>query len=234
MKSTILFISCEHGGNDIPPSYQHLFAEQQSVLDSHLGFDFGSLSLAKALSETCECRHTFTTTSRLLVDCNRSKTNPRVFSEFTNTLPKSEKQNIINHHYLPYRNQAEGFIQNYIEQGSQVLHLSMHTFTPVFNSITRNAAIGLLYDPSRHGEKEVARLWYSLLTQYPPSYRIRMNYPYRGGSDGFTSSLRKKYTEEQYLGIEVETNQAILQDPHSFAEVQTILSASLKELLQLL
>jgi predicted N-formylglutamate amidohydrolase len=234
MKTTIPVISCEHAGNDIPNAYLPLFAQQEAILNTHRAFDIGAFDIAEALYTTCQCPHVHTTISRLLIDCNRSLSNRALFSEFTQSLSSTEKQTLIDTHYLPYRKQAEDLIQQQIDQGKQVLHLSIHTFTPMFKEKPRTTAIGLLYDPHRHGEKEVARVWSSLLTNYSPCYRVRMNYPYRGVSDGFTSLLRKQHPEDHYLGIEVEINQALLQDQASFSELNMILSDSLVALLQLL
>lgn len=40
--------------------------------------------------------------------------------------------------------------------------------------------------------------------------RIRRNYPYRGNADGFITALRRTYDACNYLGFEVEINQALL------------------------
>ena len=162
-----------------------------------------------------------------------SISNANCFSEFTQNLPPQEKQRIIHQYYMPYRTKIETLIQNLIDQGKQVLHISCHSFTPVFNGISRNGEICLLYDPSRHGEKEVAREWRGLLNQHN-IYKVRMNYPYRGVSDGFTTTLRKKHPEKNYLGFELEVNQTLVGDKTSLKKLMTVLSESLGELLQLL
>ena len=46
-----------------------------------------------------------------------------------------------------------------------------------------------------------------LLAARRPDLAIRKNYPYLGKSDGFTTSLRKKWDATVYLGIELEVNQ---------------------------
>lgn len=234
MKKLVLLISCEHAVNTIPSMYLHLFQQQESLLQTHRAIDFGALEIAHHLVKIFGCDHSTATVSRLLIDCNRSLNNAHCFSEFTQNLPRNEKQTIIDQYYLPYRNQTESLIQKHIEQGNQVLHISSHSFTPVFNGVTRNAGIGLLYDPRRHAEKEVAREWRGLLNQQTPSYYVRMNYPYHGASDGFTSALRRKHPEKDYLGFELEINQSLLKNKKSLNTVATVLSDSLRELLQLL
>lgn len=234
MKTTTLFISCEHAVNIIPKEYKHLFQGHEDVLQTHRAIDFGAKTVANFLSFELGCEHVLATASRLLIDCNRSVNNKQCFSEFTSNLSEVDKQKIIDRYYLPYRQQVEATIQKKIDDGFQVLHISVHSFTPVFHDETRNAGIGLLYDPSRHGEKEVARELQSLLIQQIPAFRIRLNYPYKGKSDGFTTALRKKHNEKQYLGIELEMNQALMHDQTLVDALAPRIADSLKELFQLL
>lgn len=236
MKPTVLFLSCEHAVNDVPPAYRDLFKQHESLLQSHRAVDFGALSVAKSLSQSLDCACVTAKVTRLLIDCNRTVTNRSCFSEFTRDLPEHEKLHLINTFYRPYREQCEATIHALIENGAQVLHVSVHSFTPEFNGVIRNAAIGLLYDTKRQGEKEVARQWHGLLFHELPAYRIRMNYPYRGTSDGFTSALRKRYSQKEYLGIELEMNQLLFidQEQASINRVSDFLARTLKALLLLL
>ncbi len=45
-----VLVSCEHAGNQIPAPYQALFANRQSLLTSHRGYDIGILPLARKLA----------------------------------------------------------------------------------------------------------------------------------------------------------------------------------------
>lgn len=233
MKPTILLLSCEHAVNTVPPAYLHAFHQHEALLHTHRAVDFGALDIAMHLSKTLNCHYTSATITRLLIDCNRSLTHAHCFSAVTQPLSDIEKQQLIDKYYLPYRQQTETLIKNHIKDGYQVFHLSCHSFTPVLNGITRNAGIGLLYDPKRHGEKEVARQWHGILSQQT-DYRLRMNYPYRGNSFGFTNDLRKRYPESDYLGLELEVNQALVQDKKALDTLMKALSSSLGELLQML
>ena len=38
-----LLLSCEHGGNRVPPEYGELFADAEAVLQTHRGYDIGIL-----------------------------------------------------------------------------------------------------------------------------------------------------------------------------------------------
>jgi predicted N-formylglutamate amidohydrolase len=234
MKPVVLMLSCEHAVNTVPKDHQHLFAGHESVLQTHRGLDIGALQIANHFHEFFHCPYTKASISRLLIDCNRSLTNTHCFSEFSKHLPEVDKKRLIKDYYQPFRQTTEALIKAQVAEGNQVLHLSIHSFTPEKDGIVRNAAIGLLYDHTRHAEQEVARIWRGILLLQTPSYRVRMNYPYHGQSDGFTSSLRKQYTEHEYLGFEIEINQALLVDDIACNEMAHILCLSVQELLQIL
>lgn len=87
------------------------------------------------------------------------------------------------------------------------MHLSIHTFTPVLDGETRRADVGLLYDPRRAGEVAFCARLKTAILERRTDLSVRKNYPYRGAADGFTTSLRKKWSAAEYVGIEVEVNQ---------------------------
>lgn len=211
MKSHALIITCEHAMNTIPPAFADLFNHDRDVLFTHRGIDIGALAIANHLAETLPCDYyQAATLSRLVIDCNRSLKNAQCFSEWTNTLSKNEKHAIIDTYYHPYRRPAIQKIEQFIAQGKRIIHLSIHSFTPVLNGVKREADIGLLYDPKRDNEKKFARAWQEAFAKTEPQYRVRMNYPYRGTSDGFTTALRKQFSAQEYVGLEVESNQALM------------------------
>jgi predicted N-formylglutamate amidohydrolase len=208
VKDALLF-SCEHGGNEIPPAYDHLFAtrEDRVLLDSHRGYDAGALLLAWELASRWGVPLAFSTVSRLLVDLNRSLGHRHLHSPAIRKLPFRERQGIIAAHYAPYRLQTEQWIREMVEGGHRVVHLSIHSFTPELHGEVRNADIGLLYLPSRIAEVDFCLRWQRGLKQYAPEIRVRRNYPYAGRNDGFTTSLRKTFPAHVYMGIELEVNQ---------------------------
>ena len=230
MKKIALVISCEHAVDSIPVPYQSLFVPFKNLLASHRGIDFGALAIAEHLSKQISCDFIQATTTRLLVDCNKSVNHSHCFSEVTRDLPSEEKQRILDLYYWPFRQKVMAAIKKHIEQGSQVWHVSVHSFTPVLDGIVRNADIGFLYDPRRALEKAMARQWKMEIQKQTPEYKIRMNYPYLGVSDGFTSKMRKTYTSEVYLGIELESNQALTQNTQNLDSLK-ILAISLLKLL---
>ncbi len=206
-KKDHFLITCEHGGNRTPSRYRHLFAGFEALLQTHCGYDAGALALARELAKALDAPLFASTTSRLLVDLNRSIGHPRLYSEATRDAPAGVRSEILERHYLPHRNKVEAEIAAAIVRGSRVIHVASHSFTPALDGAVRNADIGLLYDPARPGEAELCRRWQTQLRALAPNLKVRRNYPYAGKSDGFTSYLRRRFPAEAYIGIELEINQ---------------------------
>lgn len=203
-------LSCEHAGNEIPPPYRVHFENASEVLASHQGWDIGAFELAMYFSNVFPLFF-YSKTSRLLIELNRSPKHPKLFSTYTKTLPANEKEIILLQHYEPYRSQVISALEELIAKNQKVLHLSVHTFTPVLDNKIRATDIGLLYDPKRQAEKQFCTLWKKSINERSKQYRVRFNYPYLGKSDGFVTYLRKKFGEKNYLGIELEVNQKFFQ-----------------------
>jgi predicted N-formylglutamate amidohydrolase len=201
-----VIITCEHGGNRVPAAYRSLFAGSGRVLASHRGWDPGALELARRLARGLGAPLVYGTVTRLLVDLNRSPGNPGLFSRYVEPLPESARNILLARHYRPYRTQIEDWLESALSVCSLVAHFSIHTFTPVRRGQVRRADIGLLYDPGRAAEKALCRACRQRLVQLRSELRVRMNYPYLGVSDGFTTHLRRRFGE-RYLGIELEVNQ---------------------------
>src|SRR5688572_18934175 len=158
-----ILITCEHGGNQIPEAYIKSFTGEEEWLASHRGYDIGALELYKVLADALADEKDFSETSRLLVELNRSKHHPNLFSKATKVLPEQDRTEILQKYYEPYRNRVTEKIAKQLKQGNKVLHVSVHSFTPELNGELRNADIGLLYDPKRKNEKDLSLLWQDFL-----------------------------------------------------------------------
>jgi predicted N-formylglutamate amidohydrolase len=174
----------------------------------------------------------FATVTRLLVELNRSLGHPALFSLVTRSLPQDRREALLQRHYHPYRNAVEADIEKAAARNRRVVHLSMHTFTPVLDGTTRRADIGLLYDPHRPGEVTFCRILQASLHARRPDLVVRRNYPYRGASDGFTTALRKRWPPTAYVGIEIEVNQRWpTEAPNKWQHLQRDLSQAIADTL---
>lgn len=224
---TKLIISCEHAVNTVPEKYYSFFKDNKSVLNSHRAYDIGARELYETLVQNLNpdfCKKG--DVSRLLIELNRSLHHPQLFSEFTKSLGKNEKEELIVNYYRPYRTEIENFITSNIKSSFNILHVSVHSFTNELKGIKRNADLGILYDPKRATEKKFAKTYKSALRSQLPSFKVRFNYPYLGTADGFTSYLRKKFPQ-QYVGIELELNNSYA-TAKNFREIQMKLGKALE------
>lgn len=206
-----LILSCEHGGCDVPAAFEHLFASEAAAraLDSHRGWDPGAAELAEALSVGLHAPLQIQTTTRLLVECNRSRTNSQLWSEFSRHLPAAEKASLLDLYWTPHRDGVERLVA---ARPGLVVHVGVHTFTPTWKGRRRATDIGILYDPSRPAEARIAAAWRDhLRTSLAAAGRqVHRNRPYRGWTDGLVRELRGRWSEERYAGLELEVSQALV------------------------
>jgi len=204
-------LTCEHASNAVPRHLQPLFSKQENLLRTHRGYDIGGKEYAQAIASSTGWPLFCGSYTRLLVDLNRST---RVFPAFLKELDPRTKTQILKTYYQPFRAKVFKFVCDRIATGGCVIHLSCHTFTPVLNGVVRPMDLGLLYDPSRDREKEIAEaVAHDLGAQ--TSMRIHANAPYKGISDGHVTALRKMFPKERYIGLEIEVNQSLFSPPRS-------------------
>lgn len=261
-----VIVTCEHGGNHVPAEYAAAFAGRRAALDSHRGFDAGAKELAERFADALRASLITADVTRLLVDLNRSRRHPRLFSEVTRPLPSKARREIVKRYYTPYREAVEAAVRAALVGGrgatrevqtsgrgalrkmpasdrggarkapaggrDAVLHLSVHSFTPVFDGVPRTADVGLLYDPRREGERRLCLAWQASLSTAAPELRVRRNYPYRGVADGLVTHLRRTLRSERYIGVELEVNQRFpLEARREWKRLQAVLIESLADLL---
>ena len=195
-------------------------------------YDIGALAVFRKLVKFakpefyCEGKY-----SRLFVDLNRTLTNKSAFSDFYKQLEARDKAAAekakaqATAYWTEYRAAIENFVEAALRHDSlrpfnklsgpstgsgtlktTIVHLGIHSFTPELNGQVRNADIGILYDPSRPQECAYAQVIKAEIKRLYPAMKVRFNYPYKGTSDGLTTTLRKKFGA-RYAGIEIEINQ---------------------------
>ena len=238
MKNTpALMITCEHASNALPDFVLRTFREYNildarrlgkessdrfgipdEILASHRGYDIGAYNvfsnLVKRLKPDFNCASLY---SRLVIDMNRSATSKKLLSEFTVKLPEHVKAHVLKI-WQKYREKIDKFVSSKIppnmrdnqkQKPVKIIHLGIHSFTPVLNGVERDADVGILYDPNRPAEASLAERLIKSIHEFHPRLRIRRNFPYLGKSDGLTTTLRQKFGTA-YVGLEIEINQKLL------------------------
>ena len=220
-------VTCEHGGNKIPPAYVALFRTHRALLESHRGYDPGALALAQALARELGARLLTSTVSRLLVELNRSPGRQFRYSPVMRSATRAVRAEICRHHYTPHWTAAEAFVHDAVASGQRVLHVSSHSFTPSLDGDVRRTDVGLLYDPARASARSLCIAWQAALALRLPHWTTRRNYPYRGTGDGLTRYLRTRFDDASYCGIELEINQKHVRDNGSVAahECEAVVAA---------
>ncbi|SHL08320.1 N-formylglutamate amidohydrolase [Fibrobacter sp. UWEL] len=207
-----LMITCEHASNELPARVKDLRISQED-LDSHRGYDIGAFAVYEELvSKFKPDFYSSGRYSRLFVDLNRSLRNNKFASPAGIAYHES------------YWGEVEKFVVQNLPEISEdpskagcvlpaIVHLAIHSFTPILDGRTRKADIGILYDPSRPAEREIADIIVAEIRVRFPQYKVRRNYPYQGKTDGLCTALRKKFDPHKtgcYVGLEIEINQKLL------------------------
>jgi predicted N-formylglutamate amidohydrolase len=213
-----VLVTCEHAGHVVPPEYGSLFSGTEELLRSHRGWDPGALGVAKSLARALRAPLMGVSTTRLLVEANRSPDHPELFSSFTRPLEASERERIRRVYYLPHRRAVRAWIAARIggegrpeapKTAGRVLHIGVHSFTDALDGQVRAVDIGLLFDPARQAESDLCHAWRTgLETAFDG--RVRFNEPYLGTDDGLTTALRSQFPDPAYAGIEIEVRQGLL------------------------
>jgi len=212
-----VLVSCEHAGNAVPLEWADRFRGHDELLESHRGWDPGSAGVAERLASGLGAPHIACSGTRLLADPNRSRGNPALHGLPMRGASPAELERALEAAWAPHRAAVTRALDG---AATPTLHLSMHSFTPVLDGVERETAVGLLYDPARSAERAVCRSWARRLRDVL-SVPVHLNRPYRGTSDGLTATLRNRYPDLGYAGIEIEVrNDLLLRDgPERWAEI---------------
>lgn len=210
MRSVRVIVTCEHGGNRVPKEIAHLFAGRDTLLASHRGYDRGALDLAQRFAQTFSAPLIAATTTRLVIDMNRSRARRSLFSEITRPLPPETREALIARFLAAHRERVRAAVAEAVADGYVAVQLAAHTFAPVVRGRRRRADAALLYDPARATERAFCATVKACLKQTAPRLRVMRNNPFLGKNEGLNAWLRRRFTERDYLGIEVELNQRFL------------------------
>ena len=205
----VLILTCEHASNKLPAAFKGVVPAE--ILKTHRAYDIGAAQVFRKLVKfakpefSCEGKY-----SRLFVDLNRTITNKSAFSDYLHDNANAKAQATA--YWTEYRTAIEKFVESALRtktraaKSASIIHLGIHSFTPELNGKVRNTDIGILYDPARPQERAYAQVIKAEIKRLYPTMKVRFNYPYKGTTDGLTTTLRKKIGP-RYVGLEIEINQ---------------------------
>lgn len=202
-----LVVSVEHASNRWPAEVADP-GLPDDVYASHAAWDPAALPVARAVADALgaplfEGRYT-----RLFVDLNRSPSSPECVPRraFGVDVPGNVALDAaavaarIAAHHAPYWSAVEAAVRARLDRG--VLHLSVHSFTDVYEGRVRAVDLGLLVDPERPLEARFSSLARAAWAN--TRFDVRENEPYDGRADALTTALRGQLPAERYAGVELE------------------------------
>lgn len=228
LRPPFFVVTCEHASDYVPARYRTAFESGRArrALSTHRGVDFGARSIARLLAERLCAPYFEGTMTRLLVDLNRSPRHPRLLSDYSRALDPGLIEELREYHQS-YRRDLLGLLS---AQKGPLVHLSVHSFTPVFEGVRRKTDVGVLYDPRRPAEKKWGQHLKRAFSD-ATDWVAHANQPYRGVADGVATWLRRELGN-RYAGLELEFNQRLVGprcSPRIARDIVDCLSGALEE-----
>lgn len=178
-ESPYVFV-CEHASNFIPERFDGLGLDAQS-LNAHIAWDPGAVAVARHLSQQLDAPLVEATYSRLLIDCNRPIEARDLIPEISeatvipgnHALNSLERTARIDLSHRPFHRRIEEVINARATRGLPSWIVTIHSFTPIYKSISRPWQIGIIHDAdARIAEPLIAAL------EKNKSLNVGVNKPY--------------------------------------------------------
>lgn len=171
-----IVILCEHGGKTVPAPWRDL-GLAAPFLDTHFGSDIGAAQLSLAVAEALEATAVIAAYSRLFLDYNRKTHDPDAFRLDMGGIPVPGNLDLgpdeIALRERIARTPVETAVARLTETARARAIISIHSFSPVWQSQRRSCEIGVMW-------REDARLPPALVDglQRHSGRRVEDNQPY--------------------------------------------------------
>jgi len=148
-----LLLVCDHASCRFPQALGDMgldpFARR-----CHLAIDIGAGKLTEKIAKSLGFTAVIAQYSRLVIDCNRQLMDPGAFLEYgdgilvpgNRNLSQADKDARADAIYWPYHNAIEDQIARLRAVGPAPAFVSIHSFTPVLNGVSRDVQMGVLWD----------------------------------------------------------------------------------------
>jgi predicted N-formylglutamate amidohydrolase len=148
-----LLLVCDHASCRFPQALGDMgldpFARR-----CHLAIDIGAGKLTEKIAKSLGFTAVIAQYSRLVIDCNRQLMDPGAFLEYgdgilvpgNRNLSQADKDARADAIYWPYHNAIEDQIARLRAVGPAPAFVSIHSFTPVLNGVSRDVQLGVLWD----------------------------------------------------------------------------------------
>lgn len=145
-----IVLLCEHGGRRVPEAWNSL-GLPHAFLETHFGFDLGSRNLTMSVSERLGATAIVNEYSRLFLDYNRKRLDPGCIRPDMGGIPipgnlrlSSDERDIRER---IARQPVEKAVSDWVEgeKSSAKAVISIHSFSPVWDSAFRSCEIGVMW-----------------------------------------------------------------------------------------
>jgi len=224
-----LVITCEHASKRVPAPLRSA-DDDKAWLGTHWGFDIGARTVARSLIRTSGSFGVFSRFSRLVCDTNRDSEDATFIRKtvegyplsFNRRLDDQEYQRRIKDYHVPFHAAVDATLHAHAMNSGDLLLLSIHSFTPVWNRRLRPMDIGVLYDPY---EPMAQRLAERIRAQ---GFVVALNQPY-SAKKGLAYSVDRHGRNHHVAYLELEINQAIICTPKRALAVARRLGQALSQ-----
>jgi len=203
-------LSCEHASNRVPAPLR-TNASDREWLQTHWGWDIGARSVTREIIRLTGSSGIFARYSRLVCDPNRAPDSPTLIRcavegailGFNSNLTIEEVDRRLERYHAPYHAALDrALIERKSNPGDMML-LSVHSFTPVFDDETRTMDIGVLFHPY---ESIARRLAEEIAAE---GYTVALNAPY-SARKGLMYAASRHGSAHDAVHLELELNQKLL------------------------
>lgn len=226
-----MFITCEHASNRVPTPLRTTEMDR-AWLNTHWGYDIGARTLSRELIRLTGSFGVMARFSRLVVDANRDPAHPdliRTTTEghsfsFNQKLTPEERDRRVARFHEPYHRAIDEALRARVGSTvGDVLLLSVHTFTPVWNHRVRPMDVGVLYSPyeaiARRLERELRAV----------DFETALNAPY-SGREGLIYAAERHGDGHKVVFLELEVNQSLTCTPARARRTARRVAAALERL----
>lgn len=204
-----ILLVCDHASRVIPRALGDMGLDPLARR-CHLALDIGAGPLTRALADSLGATAVLAEYSRLVVDCNRDLLDSGAFLEFgdgivipgNRALTEADRKARADAIYWPYHRAIAAEVERLRSSEQLPAVISVHSFTPVLNGISRPWQLGILWDADR-------RIADALIDGLrAEGFMVGDNEPYSGKApQDFTIDHHAEAGGLPHCGIEVRQDQ---------------------------
>lgn len=200
-----LLLVCDHASRRFPESLGDLGLDPVART-CHLAWDIGAGPLTERVATELGVTTVLAEYSRLIVDCNRDLVDPSAFLEFgdgivihgNRGLDQRAKDQRAQEIYWPYHYAIDMELKRLAAIDYPPALISIHSFTPVLDGVSRHWEIGVLWDADRATAEIVIDGFRAA------GYDVGDNEPYSGKAPmDFTIDHHAEAANLPHVGIEI-------------------------------